>query len=597
MALLQGQRLLQRSGMQAKVCILQLRQASKASSGSRRAARVTAAATQVAEAPAPAVATGDKIKVRFAPSPTGNLHVGGARTALFNWLYARKVGGKFVLRVEDTDTARSTRESEEAMKEDLRWLGLDWDEGPDVGGDNGPYRQSERAQIYKEYVDQLVAKGVAYPCFCTDEELEAMKKEAEEKKLPPIYRGKWSSASKEEVDAMLASGATCCYRFRVPPGKEIFIDDIVRGRVTWNTDTLGDFVILRSNGLPVYNFCVAIDDALMGITHVLRAEEHLPNTLRQVLIYQALNFTPPAFGHMSLILAPDKSKLSKRHGATSVGEFKQQARAALRGTGNGGAGLRRLPAAAPCLRQGGVAGLRSGGFLAPAMVNYLSLLGWNDGTEKEIYSVDELQTAFALERITKSPAVFDRVKLSWMNGQHLRALPEEELLGRIGAALVADGVVTSPDSAFAKALAGLVKGSVELLTDCAAQARPLLSYPLAETVASEEFKPFLEDNFAEVAQAVVAASDSGELAAAVAAGHDGYKKWVNSVGKAQKRKGKRLFMPMRVAFTGRMQGPDVGDLLPALALAGDGDVAESSSLVPLAQRVEQLREWVGKQQA
>ncbi|KAI8465731.1 MAG: non-discriminatory gln-glu-trna synthetase [Monoraphidium minutum] len=561
MALLQGQRLLQRGGMRASACVSQLRQASKATGSSRRAARVSASATQVAEAPAPVRATGDKIKVRFAPSPTGNLHVGGARTALFNWLYARKVGGKFVLRIEDTDTARSTRESEDAMKEDLRWLGLDWDEGPDAGGDNGPYRQSERATIYKEYVDQLVAKGVAYPCFCTDEELEAMKKDAEEKKLPPIYRGKWNSASKEEVDAMLAAGTPCCYRFRVPAGQEVFIDDIVRGRVTWNTDTLGDFVILRSNGLPVYNFCVAIDDALMGITHVLRAEEHLPNTLRQLLIYQALGFAPPAFGHMSLILAPDKSKLSKRHGATSVGEFKQQ------------------------------------GFLAPAMVNYLSLLGWNDGTEKEIYSVDELQGAFALERITKSPAVFDRVKLSWMNGQHLRALPEDELVARIGAALAAGGVVGSADSAFAKAAAGLVKGSVELLTDAPDQIKPLLGYPLEETLASEECKAVVEDNFSEVAAAVLAAADAGELAAAVAGGHDTFKKWINGVGKGQKRKGKRLFMPMRVALTGRMQGPDVGDVLAALALESGADVTDRSAFVPLDQRLATLRAWVAKQHA
>lgn len=556
---MQGQKMLLQRSSVARACFSQLRQASKASSG-RRAARIQASATQVAEAPAMAPATGDKVKVRFAPSPTGNLHVGGARTALFNWLYARKVGGKFVLRIEDTDAARSTRESEEAVKDDLRWLGLDWDEGPETDGPNGPYRQSERAAIYKQYVDQLVQRGLAYPCFCSDEELEAMKKDAEEKKLPPIYRGKWSSASKEEVDAMLATGAPCCYRFRVPPGQDITIDDVVRGKVTWNTDTLGDFVILRSNGLPVYNFCVAIDDALMGITHVLRAEEHLPNTLRQVLIYRALGFTPPVFGHMSLILAPDKSKLSKRHGATSVGEFKQQ------------------------------------GFLAPAMVNYLSLLGWNDGTEKEIYSVEELQEAFALERITKSPAVFDRVKLSWMNGQHLRALPEEELLGRIADSLVEGAVLADASTPFAKAAAGLVKGSVDLLTEAAGQVTPLLGYPLEETAASEEFKPFLEDNFLEVAQAVVAAHDSGDLAAALAGGHDGYKEWIKSVGKAQKRKGKRLFMPMRVAFTGRMQGPDVGDVLAVLALESGADVADRATFVPVADRIERLRQWVAAQQ-
>eukprot|EP00775_Hariotina_reticulata_P006873 gene6873-7089_t len=485
----------------------------------RRAVVVSAAvATQEAEAPATLQAGSSKVKVRFAPSPTGNLHVGGARTALFNWLYARKVGGKFVLRVEDTDTARSTRES------------------PDVGGDNGPYRQSERTEIYKSYVDKLVAAGKAYPCFCTDEELEAMKAEAEAKKLPPIYR------------------------FRVPASKEISINDIVRGKVTWNTDSLGDFVVLRSNGLPVYNFCVAIDDALMGITHVLRAEEHLPNTLRQLLVYEALGFTPPVFGHMSLILAPDKSKLSKRHGATSVGDFKTQ------------------------------------GYLAPAMVNFLSLLGWNDGTEKEIYTVEELTEAFALDRITKSAAVFDKVKLSWMNGQHLRALPEEELVSLVASSLVAGGVLSDASSPFAAAVARLVKGSVDMLSDAAAQVPQLLSYPLSETLQSEDFKPIQEDNFLEVASAALAAYESGDLAAAVAGGHDTFKKWINGVGKAQKRKGKRLFMPMRVALTGRMQGPDVGDLLAALALENGSDVVDRSSFVDLASRMEALKAYVASQQ-
>eukprot|EP00879_Flechtneria_rotunda_P020771 GHRR01021864.1.p1 GENE.GHRR01021864.1~~GHRR01021864.1.p1 ORF type:complete len:448 (+),score=164.27 GHRR01021864.1:350-1693(+) len=446
------------------------------------------------------------------------------------------------------------------MKQDLKWLGLNWDEGPDVGGDNGPYRQSERSKIYKQYVDRLVAEGKAYPCFCTDEELEAMKAEAEAKKLPPIYRGKWPSASKEEVDAEMAKGTPYCYRFRVPSNKEYTINDMVRGKVTWNTDSLGDFVILRSNGLPVYNFCVAIDDALMGISHVLRAEEHLPNTLRQLLVYEALGFTPPAFGHMSLILAPDKSKLSKRHGATSVGDFKAQ------------------------------------GYLAPAMVNYLSLLGWNDGTEKEIYTVDELTDAFSLERITKSAAVFDKVKLSWMNGQHLRSLPEDELVQLITSSLASANVIADASSPFAAAIAGLVKGSIDMLSDAVEQVPPLLGYPLQDTVQSEEFKSIADDNFVEVAQTVLTAHDSGDLAAAVAAGHDGYKKWVNSIGKAQKRKGKRLFMPLRIALTGRMQGPDVGDLLPALALESGSDVVDRSSFVPLSQRMEALRAWVGSQQ-
>ncbi|KAF6253056.1 non-discriminatory gln-glu-trna synthetase [Scenedesmus sp. NREL 46B-D3] len=551
----------------------------------RRLVSVRAAvATDVAEAPATVTSAGSKVKVRFAPSPTGNLHVGGARTALFNWLYARKVGGKFVLRIEDTDTARSTRESEEKMKADLAWLGLTWDEGPDVGGPNGPYRQSERADIYKSYVDKLVAAGHAYPCFCSDAELEAMKAEAEAKKLPPIYRFRVppnkvrpasrpaAAAAANDVSgsALAAAGVhaafdtqQAAYREQFLRGVEIGINDIVRGQVTWNTDNLGDFVVLRSNGLPVYNFCVAIDDALMGITHVLRAEEHLPNTLRQLLVYNALGFTPPVFGHMSLILA--------RTRASSASDMGRPAPVNV----------------SPWPVQG---------YLAPAMVNFLSLLGWNDGTEQEIYTVDELTQAFALDRITKSAAVFDKVKLSWMNGQHLRALPEEELVSRIGEALVAAGVLSDASSAFAAAVSSLVKGSVDMLGDAAGQVPQLLGYPLSETVQSDDFKPIQEDNFLEVAAAVLAAHDSGDLAAAIAGGRDTFKKWINGVGKAQKRKGKRLFMPMRVALTGRMQGPDVGELLAALAQESGSDVVDRSSLVALPQRMETLKAWVASQQ-
>ncbi|KAG2490199.1 hypothetical protein HYH03_011326 [Edaphochlamys debaryana] len=520
---------------------------------------VAYASAAVQEKPAAAPAApgqSTQVRVRFAPSPTGNLHVGGARTALFNYLYARKTGGKFILRVEDTDTARSTRASEEAMIRDLKWLGLDWDEGPDVGGPHGPYRQSERTAIYKEQADKLVAAGKAYPCFCTDEELEAMKKEAEEKKLPPIYRGKWASATPEEVEAAKAQGLSYCYRFRVPSNQNVTIQDLIRGEVTWNTDTLGDFVILRSNGMPVYNFCVAVDDACMGITHVLRAEEHLPNTLRQMLIYEALGYKVPQFGHMSLILAPDKSKLSKRHGATSVGEFREQ------------------------------------GYLHTAMNNFLALLGWNDGTEQEIFSIDELSTKFSLDRITKSPAVFDKVKLGWMNGQWFKALPEEQSAAMSGGHLVKAGLLAQPDSAFVRAAVKLVSKGVELVTDVETEVRKLLAYPLEETLASAEAKAVLDDNFPEVANAVLAAYESGELAAALAKGHDGYKGWLNAVGKAQKRKGKRLFMPARIALTGRCHGPDVGEQLDVLGALAAGEVAEAGAYVPLADRMAQLKAWL-----
>ncbi len=511
------------------------------------------AAAQVSSDAAAAATSDGGVRVRFAPSPTGSLHVGGARTALFNWLFAKNMGGKMILRVEDTDKARSTLESEQAVLRDLAWLGIKWDEGPDVGGEYGPYRQSERKELYKKYVDQLVEAGVAYPCFCTDEELEKMKAEAEEKKLPPIYRGKWATASKEEVEAEMAKGTPYCYRFRVPKNEVIKIQDIVRGEVKWNTDTLGDFVLLRSNGLPVYNFCVAIDDASMKITHVLRAEEHLPNTLRQVLIYKALGFPIPSFGHMSLILAPDKSKLSKRHGATSVGDFKEE------------------------------------GYLSEAMVNFLSLLGWNDGTEQEIFTVEELCDKFALDRITKSGAVFDKTKLSWMNGQHLRALDPETMQSMVGAALKDASLVTAADSPFAKAAVEIVAQSLELVNDAEKEVIPLLGYPLEETLASDGAKKVVEDNFAEVAQAVVAAYDAGELQAAIDSTEPkAFKDWINGIGKAQERKGKRLFMPIRIALTGRMQGPDVGEQMKLLALE-DGDVSGSHALVPLSERIETLK--------
>jgi glutamyl-tRNA synthetase len=466
------------------------------------------------------------------------------------------------------------------MKSDLRWLGLDWDEGPDLAADasastpQASYRQSERAPIYQSLVSKLVREGKAYPCFCTDEELEAMKAEAEAKKLAPIYRGKWASASAEEVAAEMAKGTPCCYRFRVPAGREVAIQDAVRGRVAWSTDTLGDFVVLRSNGLPVYNFCVAVDDALMRVTDVLRAEEHLPNTLRQVLVYEALGFPVPRFAHMSLILAPDRSKLSKRHGATSVGEFRQQ------------------------------------GYLPQAMVNYLALLGWNDGTEQEVFSVGELGEKFAVERITKSPAVFDRQKLSWMNGQHLRALPEQELVATLVAALSGgEGsggesvVLSSADAAFASALASLVKGSVDVLTEAAPQVRAILEYPLERTAAENEkaFATVRDDGFAEIVAAVLAAADSGELQAAAEAGARGdggeaYKTWAKAVGKATGRKGKRLFMPLRVALTGRTQGPDVGEVVAALALCDAGrDLAPGVAFSPLAERVATLSAWAGRE--
>jgi len=511
-------------------------------SDATRAGRVVARALNVT----PPVSDGT-VRVRFAPSPTGSLHVGGARTALFNYLYAKKMGGKFVLRVEDTDQARSTRESEESMIADLKWLGLDWDEGPDVGGACGPYRQSERGEIYKALAEKLVASGHVYPCFCTDEELEMMKAEQEAKKLPPKYAGKWATASEEEVKEMMDKGVPFTYRFRVPEGERIEIDDMVRGKVGWDTDTLGDFVVLRSNGMPVYNFCVAVDDATMGITHVLRAEEHLPNTLRQALVYNALGFPLPKFAHMSLILAPDRSKLSKRHGATSVGQFKEE------------------------------------GYLSKTMVNYLSLLGWNDGTEQEIYEKEELENLFSVERINKSPAVFDKVKLNWMNGQHLRLLPDSDVESLVGEALAASGVLKESTGATVQAIIPLIKDSIELVEDAVPQVEAMFAYPLKENMADDAMKKVLEDDFEPIVEAIIKAHESGELAAAVKEGT--VKKIINATGKELDRKGKRLFMPFRIALTGRMQGPDVGEVLTLL----DKAAGSSDKIVSLDDRIAALK--------
>eukprot|EP00968_Pinguiococcus_pyrenoidosus_P016570 scaffold1610_cov257-Pinguiococcus_pyrenoidosus.AAC.23 len=271
-----------------------------------------------------ALADGPPPRVRFAPSPTGTLHVGGARTALYNFLVARKYDGDYLLRVEDTDTARSTRESEESMKADLRWLGLNWDEGPDADGPHGPYRQSERGEIYVREAQKLMEAGHAYPCFCTEEELEAKRQAAEEAGVDPTYDGTWRDADPEEVKAKIAAGEPYTVRFRVPKGTVVTIQDGVRGEISWDAEkTVGDFILLRSTGVPVYNFCVAVDDADMRVSQVIRAEEHLTNTLRQCLILDAMGAKRPDYAHCSLILGEDRSKLSKRHGATSVDQFRR----------------------------------------------------------------------------------------------------------------------------------------------------------------------------------------------------------------------------------------------------------------------------------
>ncbi|KAJ1632273.1 Glutamyl-tRNA Synthetase, chloroplast precursor [Pavlovales sp. CCMP2436] len=494
-------------------------------------------------------------RVRFAPSPTGTLHVGGARTALFNWLLARQQDGKFIVRVEDTDTARSTRASEDSMLADLKWLGLDADEGPHAGGECGPYRQSERGELYTKLATQLIASGAAYPCFCTEEELEAKRQLAEAKGEDPKYDGTWRGADPVLVASKIAAGETYTVRFKVPPATFFEIDDVVRGRVGWDVGaTVGDFILLRSTGVPVYNFCVAVDDALMGVTTVVRAEEHLTNTVRQGLILQALGYALPRYAHLSLVLGEDRSKLSKRHGATSVDQFRRE------------------------------------GFLPVGMINYLTTLGWNDGTDKEIFTVEELVDLFSLERITKSPAVFDMTKLRWVNAQHIRIMPRPELAALLRGYLVQESLVVDDGSAAARAfflqVAELAAERVEVVNDIAQVVEQVLSYELASTVVSADASAVVSDGFGEVAAAVTASYEAGQMPTGVEEDFAGaWKAWTKVIGDATGRKGKKLFMPIRLALTGSLAGPDVGATVQLVLLA-DG---RASKVVTMAERMAQLK--------
>lgn len=462
-----------------------------------------------------------QVRVRFAPSPTGYLHVGGARTALFNWLYARKTGGKFILRIEDTDVERSTQESTDGLLKDLKWLGLTWDEGPEVGGDYGPYYQSERLEIYQQYARELMDKGYAYPCFCKEEELEAKRQKAEEEHRSVHYDQTCLKLSKEEVQKRIAAGESYVIRVKVPE-KDYVLEDEVRGRVEWKAGTLGDFIILRSSGMPVYNFCVVVDDAAMEITHVVRAEEHLTNTHRQLILYEALGKKPPIFSHASLILGPDKSKLSKRHGATAVGQYAID------------------------------------GFLPEALVNFLALLGWNEGNDREIYSVKELIEHFELNRISKSPGVFDHNKLVWMNGQHLRAMSVDELLPMVAPvlkdAMPNDKRLENPE--ILRKLIELIQVKMNLINDAVEVAKSFLT---AQEPENEEAAQLIStEKSLKLFEALAQEFEKCEWI------KEGYNAAIKAAGKIAEAKGKDLFMPIRVKITGTCHGPDLVGILDVL---------------------------------
>lgn len=336
----------------------------------------------------------DKIRVRIAPSPSGNLHIGTARTALFNFLYAKKTGGEFVLRIEDTDLDRSSEAFKQNIFDSLKALGLNWDEGPDVGGNYGPYCQSERFDIYPKYAQMLIDKGYAYECFCTNEELEAEKEEAIKNHNAYVYSRKCLNLSEEEKAALRAKGIKPSIRFKVEH-KELVFNDLVKGELKFDTSLIGDFVIMKSNGTPTYNFAVVIDDMLMNITDIIRGEDHISNTPKQILIYEALGAKVPRFGHLGMILAPDRTKLSKRHGATAVSDFVKQ------------------------------------GYLTDALINFVALLGWSPSDGVEIKSVDEIAADFRIHEVSSSNSVFEYDKLNWMNGQYIKKMEIPKLTDMI----------------------------------------------------------------------------------------------------------------------------------------------------------------------
>jgi len=455
----------------------------------------------------------DKVRVRFAPSPTGPLHIGGARSALFNYLFAKKNNGDFIVRIEDTDLERSSHASEENIKESLHWLGIDWNEGIDVGGPHMPYRQMERLHTYTETAQQLLDVGKAYYCYCSEEEVEQERQAALARGAMPNYSGRCRHLTAEERAEKEAQGIKPVIRFHVEPGEPVHIADLVRGDVYFEREGIGDFVIVKSDGIPVYNFAVVVDDHFMDISHVLRGEEHLSNTPRQIVLYEALGWEKPVFGHISLILGKDRSKMSKRNGDVSVVNY------------------------------------QDAGFLPEALVNFLALLGWAPEGEEEIFSMKQLEEVFSLERVSKSPAVFDMDKLKWLNGQYLHQMSNEEVAQRL---LPYVGEIAQLDL-----LAETLKNHLNTFSE-AKEFLPLFQGEAALPLDEEAVEVLKEETVPQVlalfAEKVTALEDFSA---------ESIKGILKSVRKETGLGGASVFMPVRVALTGTKHGPDI-DKLAAL---------------------------------
>ncbi len=467
----------------------------------------------------------NQVRVRFAPSPTGFLHVGNVRTALFNWLMAKRHNGAFILRIEDTDAERSKPEYETQLKEDLRWLGLEWNEGIDQGGQYGPYRQSDRYDIYQRFAQQLLDENKAFHCFCSEEELERVRREQLARSETFHYSGKCRNLSPDEVESLRKAGTSFTLRLRVQSGTVGFTD-LVFGRIAIETAQISDPILLRSDGSPTYNFCCVVDDFLMKISHVIRGEGHLSNTHRQILIYEALGAPIPQFAHLSTILGPDGQKLSKRHGAASLEEFRSQ------------------------------------GYLPEALVNYLTLLGWSPLNEgQEVMSLDEITQQFDLSRVLKSPATFDKAKLDWMSRSYISNVAGDVLVDKakgyfVDAGLIPDELDSQTRSWLAQVIE-LLKMRVDHLDQLTAEANIVYGFETDPPEIDPEIREELKNPDAlGVAQEFARMAGERETLTP-----EIYREIVGQVKAKTKQKGRKLFHPIREALTGRGSGPDLEKLI------------------------------------
>ncbi|MFG1736241.1 glutamate--tRNA ligase [Paenibacillus sp. 843] len=465
-----------------------------------------------------------EVRVRYAPSPTGHLHIGNARTALFNYLFARKNNGKFIIRIEDTDVKRNVEGGEQSQLKYLKWLGMDWDESVDVGGEYGPYRQTERLDIYKEYWQDLLDRGLAYRCYCTEEELEQEREEQMARGETPRYSGKHRDLTEEQQQALEAEGRVASIRFRVPEDRIYTFDDMVKGTISFNSKETGDFVIVKKDGIPTYNFAVALDDHLMKISHVLRGEDHISNTPRQLMIYEAFGWEPPQFGHMTLIVGEDHKKLSKRN--ESIIQFIEQ--------------YDQL------------------GYLPEALFNFISLLGWSPEGEEEVFSQEQLISIFDEQRLSKSPAVFDTNKLAHLNNTYIKnadpdriadlAIPHLQKASRLPSELTAE------QEEWARALVALYQEQMTAVSDIVDLSEVFFRTHLEldaegiEVMGGEQVPAVLSAFLAKIEQ-------SDEFNAPKIAA------LIKEVQKETGFKGKQLFMPIRVALTGQTHGRDLNQTI------------------------------------